>query len=153
MTISVQTSGETPIFQHSQTIHFRKSNLKQNPLNLRTLRSATRKDGTRKGFKDWNHRNQEKLEVSLMMREGLTRRPFARVFLFALAVLGIFCVVRLTTIKADDDDKLKSGKFIPTGVQITPDAAPGTTFQPLNPGLCFDPKFRCGASRNHRGEP
>jgi YVTN family beta-propeller protein len=79
-----------------------------------------------------------------MMREGLTRRPFARVSVFALAVLGILCVARLTAIKADDDDKLKDGKFIPTGVQITPDAAHGSTFQPLNPGLSFDPSFVVG---------
>jgi YVTN family beta-propeller protein len=79
-----------------------------------------------------------------MKREGLTRRPFGRVSLFALAMLGIFCAIRPTATRADDDDKLKNGKFIPTGVQITPDAAPGSTFQPLNPGLSFDPSFVVG---------
>jgi YVTN family beta-propeller protein len=79
-----------------------------------------------------------------MKREGLTRRPLARVSFFAVAVLGILCVVRLTTTKADDGDKLKGGTFIPTGVQITPDAAPGSTFQPLNPGLSVDPNFTVG---------
>jgi YVTN family beta-propeller protein len=78
-----------------------------------------------------------------MKREGLTRRPFARVPLFALAVLGLFCVVGPTASRADDD-KLKGGTFIPTGVQITPDAAPGSTFQPLNPGLSVDPSFTVG---------
>jgi hypothetical protein len=79
-----------------------------------------------------------------MMREGLPRRPLVRAPLFALAVLGIFCAVRLTTTTADDDDKLKNGNFIPTGVQITPDAALGSTFQPLNPGLPVGPNFTVG---------
>src|SRR5271165_6374455 len=45
---------------------------------------------------------------------------------------------------AEDDDDLKKGEFIPTGVHITPGAAPGSIFQPLNPGLTFDPTFTVG---------
>jgi DNA-binding beta-propeller fold protein YncE len=46
--------------------------------------------------------------------------------------------------KTDDDDHLKKGEFIPTGVHITPGAAKGSLFQPLNPGLSFDPTFTVG---------
>jgi len=43
-----------------------------------------------------------------------------------------------------DNDGLKKGTFIPTGVRITPSAAPGSSFQALNPGLSFDPNFTVG---------
>jgi len=39
----------------------------------------------------------------------------------------------------DNDDQ-----FVPTGVHITPSAAPGSIFQQLNPGLYFDPTFTVG---------
>jgi len=39
----------------------------------------------------------------------------------------------------DNDDQ-----FVPTGVHITPSAAPGSIFQPLNPGLYSDPTFTVG---------
>src|SRR6202022_572717 len=44
--------------------------------------------------------------------------------------------------RADDDGK--KGEFIPTGVHITPAAAKGSIFQPLNPGLASDPTFTVG---------
>lgn len=34
--------------------------------------------------------------------------------------------------------------IVPTGVTITPSAAPGASFQPLNPSLSFDPGFTVG---------
>jgi YVTN family beta-propeller protein len=43
-----------------------------------------------------------------------------------------------------DDDDLPRGEFIPTGVHITPTAAKGSSFQPLNPGLPSDPTFTAG---------
>ena len=78
-----------------------------------------------------------------MIREGLTRRPIVRVSAIALVILlSVFFATRLTTVKALDDPT--AGTFIPTGVTITPTAAPGSTFQPLNPGLSFDPSFVVG---------
>src|SRR5216683_90707 len=46
--------------------------------------------------------------------------------------------------KTDDDDHLKNGEFLPTGVHITPSAAKGSLFQPLNPDLASDPAFTAG---------
>jgi DNA-binding beta-propeller fold protein YncE len=59
----------------------------------------------------------------------------------ALVILAVLFATKLTTIRAAVDDTPASGTFIPTGVSITPGAAPGSTFQPLNPGLPFDPSF------------
>ena len=76
-----------------------------------------------------------------MKGKGLMFRPWARVSSLALgllAVLGVFCINRIPSTKAD------GGTFIPTGVRITPQAAPGSLFQPLNPGLPFDPTFTVG---------
>src|SRR5258708_12668672 len=78
-----------------------------------------------------------------MIGKGLIRRPWVRVFGLALSVLTIFSVT-YSTAKADEDDKLKRGEFIPTGVHITPLAAKGSIFQPLNPGLVSDPSFTVG---------
>ena len=78
-----------------------------------------------------------------MICNGLTGRPWIRVCALALSALGIFCVTHRVA-KADDDDKLKTGEFLPTGVRITPSAAKGSIFQPLNPGLTSDPRFTVG---------
>ncbi len=78
-----------------------------------------------------------------MIGKGLIRRPWVRVSALALSALGIFSVT-YSTAKADEDDKLKRGEFIPTGVHITPLAAKGSIFQPLNPGLVSDPSFTVG---------
>ena len=61
----------------------------------------------------------------------------------AVAVLFVFVLAALSAAKASDE-KLKEGTFLPTGVRITPDAARGSIFQPLNPGLVFDPAFTVG---------
>src|SRR5690242_18725020 len=37
-----------------------------------------------------------------------------------------------------------AGQFLPTGQKITPRAAPGAVFQPLNPGLSALPGFTAG---------
>jgi YVTN family beta-propeller protein len=79
-----------------------------------------------------------------MIGKGLTCRPWVRVSALALSVLGIFAVTRVAATKANDDDKAKSGTFIPTGVRITPEAAPNSIFQSLNPGLSSDPSFTVG---------
>src|ERR1700738_4946149 len=79
-----------------------------------------------------------------MIGKGLNRRPWVRVSALALSVLGIAAMTRVAATRADDDDKVKKGTFIPTGVRITPDAAPGATFQALNPGLVSDPSFTVG---------
>ena len=76
-----------------------------------------------------------------MKGKGLIRRSWVRVStlgLLAFAIVVIFCRNRMPTTKAD------GGTFIPTGVRITPQAAPGSLFQPLNPGLASDPAFTVG---------
>lgn len=45
---------------------------------------------------------------------------------------------------ASDHDQSTKAEFIPTGVYITPTAAKGSVFQPLNPNLSFDPAFTAG---------
>jgi YVTN family beta-propeller protein len=59
-------------------------------------------------------------------------------------LIGSCCLVLPAMARDRDDDDLKKGEFIPTGVHITPGAAPGSIFQPLNPGLPFDPSFTVG---------
>jgi len=60
-------------------------------------------------------------------------------------LLLALCFLVLPVLAQDrDDDDLKKGEFIPTGVHITPGAAPGSIFQSLNPGLTFDPSFTVG---------
>jgi hypothetical protein len=44
----------------------------------------------------------------------------------------------------EKDAPVQNGALIPIGVRITPDAAPGSTFAPLNPGLVSDPSFTVG---------
>ena len=79
-----------------------------------------------------------------MIGNGLTRRLRVRVFALALSAIGWVAVSRVSAINADDNSKGAKGTFISTGVRITPNAAPGSTFQPLNPGLVSDPGFTVG---------
>ncbi len=78
-----------------------------------------------------------------MLGNGRTCRPRVRVSALALAISSVISIGAVISAKADDGD-LKKGTFIPTGVQITPSAAPGSSFQALNPGLSFDPRFTVG---------
>jgi YVTN family beta-propeller protein len=78
-----------------------------------------------------------------MFGNGRTRRPWVRVSALALAISTVISISAVISAKADDDDA-KKGAFIPTGVLITPAAAPGSSFQALNPGLSFDPGFTVG---------
>ncbi len=78
-----------------------------------------------------------------MLGNGRIRRPWVVVFTLALAISSVISIGVVISAKADDDD-LKGGTFIPTGVHITPSAAPGSSFQALNPGLAFDPGFTVG---------
>jgi hypothetical protein len=78
-----------------------------------------------------------------MLGNGRTRRPWVRVSALTLAIFSVISIGVLISAKADDDE-LKKGTFIPTGVRITPPAAPGSSFQALNPGLPFDPGFTVG---------
>ncbi len=78
-----------------------------------------------------------------MLRNGRTRRPWVVVSTLALAISSFISIGAVVSAKADDGD-LKNGTFIPTGVHITPSAAPGSSFQALNPGLPFDPNFTAG---------
>ena len=78
-----------------------------------------------------------------MLGNGRTRRPWVRISALALAISSVISIGAVISAKADDDD-LKKGTFIPTGVRITPSAAPGSSFQALNPGLSFDPGFTVG---------
>jgi len=78
-----------------------------------------------------------------MIGKGLTRRPWVRVSALALSALGILCASH-SSAKADEDDKSNKAEFIPTGVHITPAAAKGSIFQPLNPGLPPTRRSRLG---------
>jgi DNA-binding beta-propeller fold protein YncE len=78
-----------------------------------------------------------------MIGKGLTCRPWARVSALVFSSLAILSVSH-SAAKADGDDKSNKGEFIPTGVHITPSAAKGSIFQPLNPGLASDPTFTVG---------
>ena len=55
------------------------------------------------------------------------RKMCVRVSALALAI-SFASIAAAVSAKADDDDHLKQGTFIPTGVHITPSAAPGSTF-------------------------
>jgi DNA-binding beta-propeller fold protein YncE len=79
-----------------------------------------------------------------MVGNGRTRRPWVCVSALTLAISSVISIGAVISAKADDDDHLKKGTFIPTGVHITPSAAPGSSFQALNPGLSFDPGFVVG---------
>lgn len=72
-------------------------------------------------------------------------RPIRKTLLMstatALALLPLVCAYARGDAKADDKN---SGTFIPTGVRITPEAARGSLFQSLNPGLASDPAFTVG---------
>ena len=63
--------------------------------------------------------------------------------------LSLFCLLVASPGKRSRaitgaDPQLQYGEFIPTGVSITPTAAKGSTFQPLNPDLSSDPAFTAG---------
>src|SRR5438132_1547977 len=79
-----------------------------------------------------------------MKGSGRTRRLRMRVFAATISALAIVAVMYLRVAKADDDAQAEKGAFLPTGVRITPTAAPGSIFQPLNPGLASDPTFTVG---------
>src|SRR6195256_3511664 len=78
-----------------------------------------------------------------MLGNGRTRRPWVRLSALALAISSVISIGAVISANADDDD-LKKATFIPTGVHITPSAAPGSSFRALNPGLSFDPSFTVG---------
>jgi YVTN family beta-propeller protein len=75
-----------------------------------------------------------------MLWNGGTDRLWVRVSVLALAISCVISIGAVISLKADDE----KGAFIPTGVHITPSAAPGSSFQALNPGLSFDPGFTVG---------
>lgn len=79
-----------------------------------------------------------------MKRRGSTGRRWVRRSAFVLAALAFLSANRIAATKAADNEKLRTGTFIPTGLRITPDAAPGSIFQPLNPRLPADPSFTVG---------
>src|SRR5260370_4156686 len=72
------------------------------------------------------------------------KNRFLSFLLISLLVCAMPLVVAPAAAKTDDDDHLKNGEFIPTGVHITPSAAKGSLFQPLNPDLASDPAFTAG---------
>src|SRR5215470_3375346 len=77
-----------------------------------------------------------------MNGKDLSHRSWVRVSALALGILGVLCVNQICA--ARTDEKKNDGTFIPTGVRITPQAAHGSVFQPLNPGLASDPSFIVG---------
>src|SRR5207249_6005666 len=87
-----------------------------------------------------------------MLRNGRTRRPQVVVSTLALAISSFISMGGVVSARADDP-VLERGTFIPTGLHITPSAAPGSSFQRLNPGLSFDPSFTVGQrSEEHTSE-
>jgi YVTN family beta-propeller protein len=50
----------------------------------------------------------------------------------------------VTALNAQEQHSAISGEFLPTGVRITPEAAEGAIFRPLNPGLPTRPDFLAG---------
>src|SRR5437867_13310409 len=78
-----------------------------------------------------------------MLPNGRTRRPWVVVSTLALAISSTISMGAAVSAKADEDG-IKKGTLIPTGIHITPSAAPGSSFQALNPGLAFDPGFTVG---------
>jgi len=78
-----------------------------------------------------------------MSAYGRRRWPRAYFFSITLAMFAFVCFSSFIVALADGDD-LKKATPIPTGVRITPDAAPGSVFRPLNPGLPKDPGFVVG---------
>jgi YVTN family beta-propeller protein len=77
-----------------------------------------------------------------MMGNSPARKPLLQCIALAVGVLTLVCVHASGGAKAADEKK--SGTFIPTGVRITPEAARGSIFQSLNPGLASDPNFTVG---------
>jgi DNA-binding beta-propeller fold protein YncE len=61
--------------------------------------------------------------------------------LFAFALCG---PGHAQTARADKDEEAEKGEFIPTGVRITPTAAKGAIFEPLNPDIAADQTFTVG---------
>ena len=57
-----------------------------------------------------------------------------------IATIGVLTFSSLATISRAQDAKLK-GTFLPTGLEITPTAAPGSTYEALNPKLSDFPNF------------
>src|SRR5262249_54699462 len=78
-----------------------------------------------------------------MIGRVFTRRLRLRAAMLTAATLGLLSASHSFHARADEDHSRK-GTFIPTGVRITPEAAPGSLFQPLNPGLPDDPSFIVG---------
>src|SRR5260370_27269431 len=72
------------------------------------------------------------------------KNRFLSFLLISLLVCAMPLVVAPAAAKTDDDDHPKHGKSLPTGVHITPSAAKGSLFQPLNPDLASDPAFTAG---------
>jgi DNA-binding beta-propeller fold protein YncE len=72
------------------------------------------------------------------------------VFRQALGILAFFTFAHCNAAHAQnaggdkDDDTAEKGEFIPTGVRITPTAAKGAIFEPLNPDLPADRAFTVG---------
>ncbi|HXB57764.1 MAG TPA: beta-propeller fold lactonase family protein [Vicinamibacteria bacterium] len=71
----------------------------------------------------------------------LESAPLPKLCLLLLSALTLFANQPSS---AGEEDDPAGGIFIPTGVRITPTAAPGSLFQPLNPGLSSDPSFTAG---------
>jgi len=55
--------------------------------------------------------------------------------------IGALALSLLTTSSLASNEQATQGTFLPTGVQVTPTAAPGSTLEYLNPGLTDFPKF------------
>ena len=74
-----------------------------------------------------------------------SKSVFSKVLLFtSLCAVAVFALVNRTSAHSEKDTPVQNGTLIPTGVRITPDAAPGSTFTSLNPGLASDPSFTVG---------
>jgi DNA-binding beta-propeller fold protein YncE len=68
----------------------------------------------------------------------MKRSPFLRKILLALLSAGLLLATNVFAAESE------AGEAIPTGKKITPTAAPGSTFERLNPGLSAFPNFVVG---------
>ena len=83
-----------------------------------------------------------------------SKSVLSKVLVFAsLCVVALSAPVNGAPAYPEKDAPNRNGTLIPTGVRVTPDAAPGSTFAPLNPGLVSDPSFTVGQAVTTAASP
>jgi DNA-binding beta-propeller fold protein YncE len=72
------------------------------------------------------------------------RHTLIYLFLVLAAGIGTVCQIEARSLPDDDDVGAARSADLPTGMRITPTAAPGARFSVLNPELSGSPKFTAG---------